>query len=628
MIAPGPLAAAPMRISTGIRSHTLLTVILLLLITVHSLLMNGFSHSSRFLNVATYAMPIRAQSDPTLFRNSLYVQSLKEKNARLSLMHELIPVLMGKGDLETFSLIQWFICLFLTSAALFFLGTTVAGSPVAGYLTALLFSAELNRWTLGSPAIYINFFHHGLQWAIFLSILSLTLFLKRRLPLACFCMGAAWNFHPMSVIFLVLIFVPCILVRMSELSMKTLGLSILAFMLPALPMSIRTLTYLTGPWTYGPEWMEAVKWCAWYTVFPSTWPLHYFWRAGLYLWLFVMALAVSPPGQVKGALKLFMMTIGILCGLGTVFAEVIPLPFIMKMSLWRTSWLYILVSLPCIAYLFLTRIWDTNLLRRFLVVSTIIAVTGYIHYFPYYYLLISNTVVLLLLRRDAWERKWPWPYRNMAFIFCAVLALIIAYQALYDRGVEGTILGLLAVILFLIVLKPLERSIQPVHGTAMWITAAILFIILFDGSILVYRGGVDIYYRGQVRGRKDPWADIQVFAREHTHKDALFIVPPYMNDFGLYSERATLGDWAEGANILYLDNSFAKQWLERMNALGWKTLWGLHSGYAALSTDEIVAAAAKYGAQYIVSEKPKRFALPSLYENEQFILYRVPHTHG
>jgi hypothetical protein len=101
-----------------------------------------------------------------------------------------------------------------------------------------------------------------------------------------------------------------------------------------------------------------------------------------------------------------------------------------------------------------------------------------------------------------------------------------------------------------------------------------------------------------------------------------------MNDFGLYSERATLGDWAEGANILYLDNRFAEQWLERMNDLGWKTLRGLHSGYAALSTEEVVAAAIKYGASYIVSERPKRFDLPTLYENEQFTLYRVPEDGG
>jgi len=101
-----------------------------------------------------------------------------------------------------------------------------------------------------------------------------------------------------------------------------------------------------------------------------------------------------------------------------------------------------------------------------------------------------------------------------------------------------------------------------------------------------------------------------------------------MNDFGLYSERATLGDWAEGANILYMDNTFARAWLERMHDLGWHTLWGERSGYNGLSTEAIVATAKKYGASFIITEKPKRFELPLIYENSRFILYRISDTRG
>jgi hypothetical protein len=151
-------------------------------------------------------------------------------------------------------------------------------------------------------------------------------------------------------------------------------------------------------------------------------------------------------------------------------------------------------------------------------------------------------------------------------------------------------------------------------------------MVVFDAGILVYRGGADIYYQGYVRGERDPWADMQLFAKEHSQKDDVFIVPPYMNDFGLYADRATLGDWAEGANILYMDNTFAQAWLERMNDLGWYTLWGEKSGYNGLSTEAIVATAKKYGARFIITEKPKQFELPRIYENGQFILYRISGT--
>ena len=182
--------------------------------------------------------------------------------------------------------------------------------------------------------------------------------------------------------------------------------------------------------------------------------------------------------------------------------------------------------------------------------------------------------------------------------------------------------------LFLILVQLIERFMPVASMSTLCVTGGLLFIAFFDTGLIAYRGGCDIYYHGYVRGEKDPWADIQMFAREHSHKDALFIVPPYVNDFGLYSERATLGDWAEGANILYMDNAFAKEWLARMNDLGWRELWGAQKGYNGLSTLEVLRAAEKYGADYIVTEKPKHFDLTLIYENQEFALYEVPQANA
>ena len=598
-------------------------VLILLLITIHSFLMNGFSHVSRSLNVATYVTPIVAQSDPSLFRKSLYVKSLKEKNARLSLIHDLYPNFLRNVDIENYSLIQWFLCLFLTTIALFYLGKTIIGSDIAGYGTALLFCSKLNNWTLGSPAIYINFFHHGIQWAIMLNILSLALIFKKKYPLSFLLMGIAWNFHPMSVVFLFMLLTPYWIFHRREWGCKNLLVCAVVFVVPALPILIKSLNYLAMHWEYGPEWMTGVKWTAWYTVFPSTWSFNYFFRAGLYCWLFLMGLYALPTSEKKRDIILLVGTAGILCALGTIFTDWYPIPFVMKLSLWRTSWLYIILSLPCIAYLFIT-VWDESLLKRFLIISTLIVVTGYIHYFPPYYLLLFNSFFLLFLHRNSFERQWPWLYEKLPFIFSILLITSIVYHGLFDWGAKGTAIGLGCIFLFLSFVRVAEKSLPLLKDPRSFIIVALLFIFLFDLGTLLYRGGLDIYYHGYFRGEKDPWADMQIFAKEHSQKDDLFIVPPYINDFGLYSERATLGDWAEGANILYMDNVFAKAWLERMNDLGWKTLWGGQSGYNALSTEEIILTAQKYGATYIITEKPKRFELPSIYENNAFILYTVP----
>jgi hypothetical protein len=541
-------------------------------------------------------------------------------------MHDLVPSIISRVDFETFALIQWFFCLFLTLTALFYLGKTISGSALAGYGTALLFSVQLNDWTLGSPAIYINFFHHGLQWAIMLNIFSLVLLLQKRLTGAFLLMGIAWNFHPMSVLFLFFLFVPYWLAHRKEITFKTLLLCGIAFLFPALPILIKAVTYLSIPWEYGPEWMTGVLWNAWYTVLPSTWPLSAWFRAGLFFWLFVMGFSTLPPGEIKRDVGLFTITIGILCGAGTLFAEVIPIPFIMKMSLWRTTWLYIILALPCIIHLFVTQ-WDHRFLKRFIIVSTLILLTGYINYFPFYYLLLFNSFFLLfLVVQSGSENKRKKILAKSPVIYFACLLVLFIYQGIFDWGLQGTIIGLGCVLLFLIIIKLLETSSPLAKSPSFCIISALAFMVLFDTGLLTYRGGAEIYYHGYVRGERDPWADIQIFAKENTHKDALFIVPPYCNDFGLYSERATLGDWAEGANILYMDNTFASEWLMRMKDLGWREFLGAKKGYNGLSGEEVISAAHKYGADFVVTEKPKQFKLDTFYENKQFILYRVPPT--
>jgi hypothetical protein len=105
-------------------------------------------------------------------------------------------------------------------------------------------------------------------------------------------------------------------------------------------------------------------------------------------------------------------------------------------------------------------------------------------------------------------------------------------------------------------------------------------------------------------------------------KDDLFIVPPLLNDFYHYSQRAVLGDWAEGSTLIFLDNRFTAEWFERMNDLGWTKEYNAEAGFKNLSTEDITRIALKYNARFVVTEKPKSFTLPIVYENSRYILYR------
>ena len=71
------------------RKH--IDVAIILLIAVHSFIMNGYYLSQPDNTVDTYFSQIRAQVDPSLFKNSIYVQAVNRTNLRIGLFYDLVP---------------------------------------------------------------------------------------------------------------------------------------------------------------------------------------------------------------------------------------------------------------------------------------------------------------------------------------------------------------------------------------------------------------------------------------------------------------------------------------------------------------------------------------------------------
>jgi hypothetical protein len=247
--------------------------------------------------------------------------------------------------------------------------------------------------------------------------------------------------------------------------------------------------------------------------------------------------------------------------------------------------------------------------------------TGYVKCFPLYYLPLFICGLLFFKYEDRLAQHFPIVSTVGLPLLCIALAIMVAYHILTGERGFRLLIFFSSTIVFLLSLALLERR-DTVSALAytIWL---VLFVALIDAGVLYFKGGPEIYYHGYFQSRRDPWADIQLFAQKHSAKDDLFIVPTYMNDFGIYSLRATLGDWAEGANAIYLDNQFAREWLSRMKELGWKEFCidSNAGGYFNLKTAEVMKAAKKYGAKFIITEKPKTFELKKTYENNQFILY-------
>jgi hypothetical protein len=594
-------------------------IIVLLLFTAHSFLMNGHKHVYNRLTVGTYVDPIAADADPSLFKNSIYVQAVKRTNVRLNVIYDLYPWVYKHFDFETFAIIQEIVSLFFMLAAVFALSRAIFGGTATGCVAMLLYTAELNNWTLGSPAPYLNFFHHGLHYNYPFLAWSLVFFLYKRFPLSLFLAGCAWNFHPMCTVFLLFTYGVYWLFNMKKFPLRTILLSAVAFTVPAMPILIKAFAYTGNTGEVHELWFKGVYWGAWYTCNPLTWPAKWIIRAGLFFAVFGIALFYVPKRDMRKTVGVLVFAVGLLCVVGTVFADLYPVPFIIRLSLWRATFVYLLLALPCIAYL-LVQLWQKGLSRRFFVIMALTVISGYVPGLNYFYMPAVILFMLLAVYEQQLTRMLPLLQGRLPLFMGVALLATLAFQGARGAVVVPVALFFAGTLLIMLLAK---RAPSFLAGkTPAWILPALL-VLFFDICVLLSTGGPSIYYHGMVRGKVDPWADIQKVAKRSSHKDDLFIIPPYLNDFGIYSQRATIGDWPEGGNIIYLDGQFAREWFDRMYDIGWRERFGAKEGYGALTTDEVRSAARKYGALFVITEKPKEFSLPKLYENKEFILYRL-----
>jgi hypothetical protein len=578
--------------------------------------MNGYYYQSRQLTIGSYLSSIFAKVDPSLYKNSIYVQAVNRTNLRLSLFYDLCPFIMRHIDFEKFALVQSLISLFFVIAGIFMLTRVLFESTAGGYLATLLYTTKLNEWTLGSPAPFLNFFHHGLPYTYPLIIWSLVCFFRRNLVLAFLLAGLSWDFHPMTTVFLLFTYAFCWLFQWRELRLRTIIQCLAVFVVAASPVIIRALHYHSSSDYASPLWVDGVKWCLFFTNFPSTWFFSWVCRAALFFILFIGTLWIVPRRHLQ-EIVLIIIAVIVLCLIGTVFADIYPVRLIIKMSLWRSTVIYLFMALPCIGYV-LAELLQRSLAERFLALSLMTILMGYIPV-TIFYLPPLLLLLVITLYGDRFHGLLRLLRNNFTILFFSLMAASIAVCQLKSPQTAGAAF-LILTLLFLAAVTIVENF--PALRTRKWIFP-VLYILVFDCLALFAQGGPAIYYHGKLHGITDPWADMQFYAQKYSAKDDLFLVPPYMNDFTTYSQRAVVGDWAEGSTLIYLDRQFTEEWFSRMADLNCKPFKGFY-GFNMITTAGVENAARKYGAKYVISEKPKTFNLEKIYENSGFILYQVP----
>ena len=116
---------------------------------------------------------------------------------------------------------------------------------------------------------------------------------------------------------------------------------------------------------------------------------------------------------------------------------------------------------------------------------------------------------------------------------------------------------------------------------------------------------------------------MQLWVKENTPLDAMFITPPYLESFRVFSERSTVAEWKDGTQQ-YFKTEYSYVWWERINDLGKIN----KEFYSNLTSEQFLKLCKKYGASYVVFPAAKTLELPYIYENKEYRIYTCNDTGG
>lgn len=169
------------------------------------------------------------------------------------------------------------------------------------------------------------------------------------------------------------------------------------------------------------------------------------------------------------------------------------------------------------------------------------------------------------------------------------------------------------------------------------VAVASLALLTMSTSSAVVAPGYKFWYPGiYTSGHKTSWYDVQIWARDNTPKDTVFITPPhiwwwYESDWRVFSERSTVVTLSELLEAAFAPE-YIERWKPRFETLAPGALEQFKGNYFenvkitaeafySLSSEELKCIAGQYKASYLVVEKPYLRNFSVVYENDQYVIY-------
>ena len=519
------------------------------------------------------------------------------------------------GHLETILFIGFIITETLFFIAVYHFAYAVFKERnVAIIAIALFFTGKL---IIGGDIIHWN--HNNHTHAVLpLIMFSFVLFLKGRNKSAYGLLGFCANIHIQSVAYVLPMFALVSFVGFLKNRKATGfrdGMTALLkdygfFVLFALPCLIWAFSKSGEPLT--PEWILQLRARSSHHSFPLSWAKRDFteylflFTFGVILWF--IAFKNSQDKQTHWKFFWFAVVVLAFCGISIIFAEFLPIKIILRVQLFRsTKFLTIFIVLySCYVINYLS---GKSSLHKILALGTFLVLffAGYSKFMilllPIYLFaehkglnwgIVVFVTAVLILRVFTPHDGFPSKFNTDE--------IVLFIRPFFEDKLRATLMLLL---IFWLAVKMQMRK---------WLTYTTAGIIVLIICIYIVPS---IYQRvAPPHENRGNWIAAQLWAKENTPLDAMFIIPPYLQGFRVFSERGVVADWKDGTQQ-YFDTQYSYIWWERICDLGKND----KNVYDNLSTERLSGLCKKYNATHIVFPASKTLDLPISYENKEFRIY-------
>jgi hypothetical protein len=637
-------------------------------VTLLGMVLNGYRFG--IWDHSFYLPMIERAADPSLLRNDYLLTGPQEQYTfwvplmAAAARRVPLPYVCFAGYVA--AQVGLFTIIFLMSLALF-------RSPVAALLTLLML-------VLPKEVGYTRTFTHDFYFTIrttamplvYGAVLSIG---TGRVVLASALSAVAFLIHPITALPAVVIVAAEILTGPSARKIRSAMVASAIFIAVAAPLLLRVMTMPRDPGAgrlfaiADPEWLAIVQGRS----DDSLWSAYVSMAVFLAVLLTLMAIRrfgaratpVSDPLSAHGRpmndrfILRATMTVGLLLLLERVFTDIVPIAIIVQFCLSR-SYHFVITFAALYAGWF---VWDQARTYR----SALAAARGVFPVLAVHAIhgLVPLTLIYCFLSRSP-ERLllapialaiWAvvprpdklTPLRLSSARIGAIIALAGALLAIARyRGLFFTHEGIaeavdaalfLSLLTILAAIRVVEDAVTLWNGRWRLLSSASaiavsLILILLTNEYAVKKAmspttlGERIqlpflafqsdWRVGQGNLPYNDWFDVGIWCRQHTPSDAVFLVPPSITEFRVFSKRAIVGDLGDGAPVLF-SKQLAVVWRERMAAL---------DGYDRFTADDFLRVGRRYGATYVIVTKFQGLALPLRYQNQSFRVYELPPAGG